>query len=317
MVQRKKATEAAVHHRDLLVPCSSEPVVRRFVEWFVVLFHVFLTDVLTHWRGSDVDVGLDDVSALHAGEGAGVRSRVLLDVWPVQQERPVAQLERFLVQFSLTLPLVEQVSGFAVVPQDDCGIAEWREGPGEGEVLDSVRAGAGDGQCETLLMCDTVWNKSNFFAFIYQSRASYGQMYQDESEAHLVFSMRLSTLVSCRLMWLSRRRCNWRDYPESSACSPHGRDPCGPWFWWLSFLELPGQTEALWPRSPEELGRCCGRSMWPSCQSATCSLIGWELDRENGQHSVGISSHWIADIIASSHPLLLSSEAQCVRYSDI
>lgn len=86
--------------------------------------HVFLIDVLTHRRGSDVDAGLDDVSALHGREGAGVRPRVLLRVWLVQQERPVAQQERFLVHFTLTLPLVEQVSGFAVVPQDDCGVAQ-------------------------------------------------------------------------------------------------------------------------------------------------------------------------------------------------
>lgn len=59
------------------------------------------------------------MSALHTGEGAGVRPRVLLDVWFKQQERPVAHAKRLLVQFSLSLPLVEQLSGFAVVPQDD------------------------------------------------------------------------------------------------------------------------------------------------------------------------------------------------------
>lgn len=45
-VQRKKASEAAVHQRDLLVPCSSEPVVRGSLECFVTV--TFTSLLLTY-----------------------------------------------------------------------------------------------------------------------------------------------------------------------------------------------------------------------------------------------------------------------------
>lgn len=113
-----------------------------------------------------------------------------------------------------------------------------------------------------------------------QKSSSLWKLHLCVTKTHLGFSERRSTPGSCQPLWKSRSRCSWRGYPESSVCSPQWTDPCGLWFWWLRFLELPGQSWGLWPMSPEGWGRCCERSRLPSHQSSPWSLTGWELEQK-------------------------------------
>lgn len=94
--------------------------------------------------------------ALQAQESASIRPRVFLSVWLVKQKRSVSLKKQVLVQFSLTLPQVKGVSGFCVKSQDDCGLTGRGEGPGEGEILETMQGDARDGQCMTLFLCYTL-----------------------------------------------------------------------------------------------------------------------------------------------------------------
>lgn len=127
------------------------------------------TLILTYWCNSDVYFGLNDVSALQAWDGAGICPRVLLNVWLVKQKRSISQKKQVLVQFSLTLPQVKGVSGFWVISQDNCGLSGRGEGPGEGEILKTVRGDAWDGQRMTFFPCYTLWK---IFAIICQKSSS-------------------------------------------------------------------------------------------------------------------------------------------------
>lgn len=238
--------------------------------------------ILTYGWNSDVDFGLHDVFALQAWEGASVRPRVFLSVWLVKQKRSVSHKKLVLVQLGLTLPQVKGVSCFRVISQDDCGLTGRGEGPGEGEILQTLRGDAWDGQCVTLFLCYTLWKISytQLFAFLCQKSSSLWKRYHYVSKTHLAFSERQSTPESCQPIWKSRSRYSWRDYPESSACSPQWTDPCGLWSWWLNFPEPPGQRGGPWPTSPVGRGRCCERSRWPSHQSSPWSLTGWELEEK-------------------------------------
>lgn len=136
MVNRTKAAEAAVHHHDLCTLCSSTPADQTWHSLLLCFFFFFKSiafirptliyrdhrTILTYRCNSDVHIGLNDVSALQARDGAGVRPRVLLTVWSVKQKRSISPQEQVLVQLSLALPQVKGVSGSAVVSQDNCGL---------------------------------------------------------------------------------------------------------------------------------------------------------------------------------------------------
>lgn len=168
MVNKNKAAEAAVLHHDLCTLCSSTSAEQT---WHTSISELFLFSsldlyyplllILTYWCHSDVYMGLNNVSALQAWEGAGICPRVLLNVWLVKQKRSVSQKKQVLVQFSLTFPKVKGVSGFCVISQDNCGLNGRSEGPGEGEILGTVRGDAWDGQCMTFFLCYTLWNISH------------------------------------------------------------------------------------------------------------------------------------------------------------
>lgn len=78
---------------------------------------------------------------------------MFLDVWFEEQKGSVSRGEQLLVQLSLSLPQVQRLSGFRVVSEDERGFAGLGEGPGEGEVLETMRGDTWDGQCVTLLLC--------------------------------------------------------------------------------------------------------------------------------------------------------------------
>lgn len=128
--------------------------------------------------------------------------------------------------------------------------------------------------------CVTSSERYHTYFYLSEIIFSVKTMTSRNQSAHLGSSERQSTPGSCQPIWKSRSRCSWRNYPESSACSPQWTDLCGLWFWWLNSPELPGQREGLWPRSPEGRGRCCERSRWPSHQSSPWSLTGWQLQEE-------------------------------------
>ena len=175
-VNKKKAAEAAVLHHDLRTLCSSTPVEQhnRFILVYCVLFSSWvlhlLRNLLTRRWNRDVNCGLNNVFALQAWEGACIRPRVVLGVWFVNQKRSISQKKQVLVQLSLTLPQVKGVSGFSVVSQNDCGLTGRGEGPGEGEILETVRGSAWDGQWMTLFLHYIIWKitYTHILAFICQ-----------------------------------------------------------------------------------------------------------------------------------------------------
>ena len=202
------------------------------VYWDVTSQETELFLILTYWSDSDVYSGLNHVSALQAGEGAGVRPGVFLAVWLVQQKRSVPQQKQVLVQVSLALPLVHGVSGSAVISQDEGGLGEHGEGPGEGEIVESVWSHARDGQYMTLLLCHVLWKRVHTHIHIAfcPKLSSLWKHYNSKILLHLGFSETQSTPGSCPPMWTCRSRCGWSDYPESSGCSPLWTGPCGQWF---------------------------------------------------------------------------------------
>lgn len=72
----------------------------------------------------------------------------------VNEERSVSQQQQVLVQFCPTLPLVGDQPGSTVKPQDHSGVSGGAEGPGEGEVLDTVWSHARDGEGVAFFLCD-------------------------------------------------------------------------------------------------------------------------------------------------------------------
>lgn len=52
------------------------------------------------------------------------------------------------------------MSGSVVVSQDQCGLTERGEGPGEGKVLKTVWSCARDGQRTTFFLCYILYNES-------------------------------------------------------------------------------------------------------------------------------------------------------------
>lgn len=164
MVTKTKAAEAAVLHHDRCTLCSSASAAQTsnsfITEFFFPAVIYYITSpqkqknlILTYWCNSDVYFGLNDVSALQTWKGACICSRVFLPVWLVKHKRSISQQKQVLVQFSLFLPQVKSVSGPAVVSHDNCGLTRWGEGPGEGEILETVRTDARDGQLMSLFLC--------------------------------------------------------------------------------------------------------------------------------------------------------------------